>query len=145
VAKLLLGEVRQTVGELRDHGRINLRQALEVLTRGIARPHIHLVLSGDFDRLDPARAHALFRCAQEAMTNAIKHSGARNLWIDLTRGENGWELGVRDDGLGTAVVAAGNGLRGIRERIEQFSGRLEIESQAGRGFRLRGTVPEVVS
>jgi signal transduction histidine kinase len=141
LAKLLLSEVRDVVSELRERQEVNLKEAIEILARGLVRPQIHLSLDEGLDSLDPFRGHALFRCVQEAITNAIKHSDADNLWIEVSFNANRWRLSVRDDGHGAKEMQDSNGLRGIRERIEEMGGKLQIESQPGAGFHLYGTIP----
>jgi signal transduction histidine kinase len=141
LAKLLLSEVREVVSELREQQEVNLKEAIGILARGLVRPRIHLSLDEGLDTLDPSRAHALFRCVQEAITNAIRHSDADNLWIELSYDTDRWRLSVRDDGHGAKEIQDRNGLRGIRERIEEMGGRLQIESQPGAGFHLYGTIP----
>ncbi len=141
VAKLLLAEVREVVGALRDPRQTDLRRALELLGGGVVEPRIHLDLPDDLDRVDPVCAHVLFRCVQEAITNAIKHSGARNLWVELQRTEAGWDMLVRDDGRGAASIVTGDGLKGMAERLREVGGQLKLESQAGEGFTLRASIP----
>lgn len=141
VAKLLLAEVRDVVGTLRDPRQTDLRRALELLIGGVASPRVHLHLPDGLDRVDPICAHVLFRCVQEAITNAIKHSGARTVWVDLHRTEAGWNLLVRDDGRGAAGIVAGNGLKGMAERLEELGGQLKSESRPGEGFTLRVSIP----
>jgi signal transduction histidine kinase len=145
VARLLLTEVREVVGELREKRETNLKGAIEILARGVTRPHIHLALTDGLDALDSFRAHALFRCVQEAITNAIKHSGANDLWIEVGQNSNKWCLHVRDNGHGTNTIEIGNGLRGIRERIEELGGTIEIETRVGEGFNLFSTIPAIES
>ena len=122
VAKLLLTEVREVVGALRDPRQTDLRRALEILVEGVAEPRIHLSLTDDLDKLDPACAHVCFRCVQEAITNSIKRSAARNLWVELQQAGAGWKMLVRDDRRGAATVAAGNGLKGMAKRLEDVGG-----------------------
>jgi signal transduction histidine kinase len=141
VAKLLLTEVREAVGALRNSRQTDLRRALELLAGGVAEPHIHLSLPEDLDKVDPACAHVFFRCVQEAITNSIKHSGARNLWVELQETDTGWDMLVRDDGRGAANVAVGNGLKGMAERVEEAGGNLKLETRAGEGFALRACIP----
>ena len=141
VAKLLLTEVREVVGALRDPRQTDLRRALELLVGGVAEPRIHLCLPDDLDGLDPACSHVFFRCVQEAITNSIKHSGARNMWVELQQMDDKWDMLVRDDGRGAASVAAGNGLKGMAERVEEVGGRLNLETRAGEGFKLRASIP----
>jgi len=141
VAKLLLAEMREVVGGLRDSRQTNLRHALELLCRGVAVPRIHLELPDDLGRVEPACAHIFFRCVQEAITNAIRHSSARNLWVEMKQAGAAWELLVRDDGRGSASILPGNGLKGMAERFEEAGGQLKYESQPGQGFTLLACIP----
>jgi signal transduction histidine kinase len=137
----LLEEVRRVVGRLREEPPLDLAGALAALAGGIEAPRVHLSLPDDLRLDDAERAHALVRCAQEVLTNAMKHANARNVWLELAQGADGVELRARDDGRGAAVVAAGNGLGGMRERLERLGGRLAFESAPGRGFQVTAWLP----
>jgi signal transduction histidine kinase len=91
---------------------------------------------------DPERAHVLLRCTQEIITNAVRHAHATTLELDY-RVEGGvLRLRARDDGRGAQdAVAAGNGLRGIRERLDGYGGRLDIDPAPERGFALDLLLP----
>lgn len=141
VTRLLLSDVREVVSSLREDQSVDLRRALETLAAGTPEPRVHLSFPEHLEIHDPAQAHALFRCAQEAITNTVRHARARNLWIELGKAEDGIVLRARDDGRGAADVRAGNGLQGMRERLEEVGGRLEVESQPGQGFSLRAWTP----
>jgi signal transduction histidine kinase len=141
VTRLLLSDVREVVSTLRDDRSVDLRRALETLVAGTRKPRVLLSFPESLEIRDPSQAHALFRCAQEAITNAVRHAQARNLWIELGKEEDGIVLRARDDGRGAAAVRAGNGLQGMRERLEEIGGRLEIESRPGQGFSLRAWTP----
>lgn len=141
VARMLLAEVREVVGALREPRQTDLRRALELLTGGVSEPVIDLDLPDGLDRVNPVLAHVLFRCVQEATTNAIKHSAARNAWVKVKQTEAGWDLLVRDDGRGAASIVAGNGLKGMAERLAEVGGQLKLESRAGEGFTLRASIP----
>jgi two-component system sensor histidine kinase UhpB len=100
-------------------------------------------------RLDPDLEILVFRVAQEALTNVLKHSQARAAAV-LLRRRGGWlELEITDAGRGfdaagaldPARGAAGSGLRGMRDRLELFGGRLRITSAPGAGTRLHAAVP----
>jgi two-component system NarL family sensor kinase len=100
-------------------------------------------------RLPPDLEILIFRVAQEALTNTLKHSGA-NLAVVTLRRRGGWlELEVVDSGRGfdadqalsPAGGADGCGLRGMRDRLELFGGRLRIASAPEAGTRVRATVP----
>lgn len=146
VTRLLLGEVREVVGTLRGERTVDLRSALAALARATASPCVHLDHPQDLEIADPAQAHALFRCGQEAITNAVRHSRARNLWLALRRRDDGAiELAAHDDGRGAASVVEGDGLRGMRERVEALGGSLRVDSAVGAGTRLRASLPAAVA
>jgi signal transduction histidine kinase len=141
LAKLLLSDVREAVSQLREGDAIDLREALDALIEGVPSLDIHLMLPPDFRVDDPARAQVLLRCAQEIITNAVRHAGARTLWLSLVRENGGVAIRARDDGQGAEGFNAGNGLRGMRERLAQFGGKLEIETARDRGFALDAWLP----
>jgi signal transduction histidine kinase len=89
-----------------------------------------------------AQAQALLRCAQEGLTNALRHSGAAHIAIRLAADGAGIALSVEDDGQAQHAPAPGNGLRGMRERLEALGGRLEIGVEQGGGLRLRAWLPQ---
>jgi signal transduction histidine kinase len=141
LAKLLLTDVREAVSQLRESGAIDLAAALRPLVAQVPSIDIHLDIADPLTVDDPERAHVLLRCTQEIITNAIRHAGARNLWIRVFRDGADVVLDARDDGLGAEQVDHGNGLRGMRERLSQYGGRLDVDSQGGAGFRLRASLP----
>jgi signal transduction histidine kinase len=78
---------------------------------------------------------------QEIVTNAVRHSGARNLWVRVTREDGALVIDARDDGAGCDRVSFGNGLRGMRERVEALRGSLEAITARGKGFEVRVMLP----
>jgi signal transduction histidine kinase len=140
VTRLLLGDVRAVVSELREDGCFDLARALRTLTHEMPVPRVHLDLPEELCIDDPVRAHILLRGAQEILTNAARHSGAQNLWLGLVRDGDGIALKARDDGRGSPSVKPGNGLTGIRERVEAAGGALKIDGASG-GFRLEVWLP----
>jgi len=84
---------------------------------------------------------SLFRVLQEALQNAIKHSGSRQFDVSLTSRTNEIELTVRDSGIGfkpeEAIKGRGLGLTSMRERLKLVGGQLSIESQHGTTIRAR--------
>jgi len=141
VAKLLLADIRGTVSSLRQHRPLDVRRALLTMVAGTNEPRIHLRLPDEVEFTDPSQAHAVFRCVQEAITNAVRHAQARNIWIDVERDAGRLELRLRDDGCGVTEVRPGNGLTGMRERFEDAGGGLELASEPGQGFGLRAWLP----
>lgn len=141
LAKLLLADVREVVSDMRQDDLVNLAQALHTLVEGVPKPRIHLDLPAEAIMTEPKRAQILLRCTQEMITNSVRHAQARNLWIRLSCNRDGLAMSARDDGVGTAKVDFGNGLRGMTERLKQLGGKLEIESAPGAGFALHAWLP----
>jgi signal transduction histidine kinase len=145
VTKLLLQDVREVVNTLRGDDSFDLGRAIRTLTKDIPMPRIHLAVPEDLGIYDPVRAETILRCVQEIITNAVRHSSAQNLWIESVKTVEGVEVRARDDGSGVKQLRAGNGLTGMRERVEQVGGLLEIESTPGTGFRLKLRIPTAAS
>ena len=141
LAKLLLVDVREVVSEMRDDDKVELADALRTLVEGVPQPQIHLDLPTELSMTDPLHAQVMLRCAQEMITNSLRHARAKNLWISLVHDENGVAMIARDDGRGTDAVEVGNGLKGMAERLRQLGGELKIESSPGAGFSLHAWVP----
>ena len=145
VTKLLLQDVREVVNSLRGDDSFDLGRAIRTLIKDIPNPRIHLDVPEDLGIYDPLRAETILRCVQEIITNAVRHSGAKNLWIATVKTADGVEVRARDDGRGVRQLKPGNGLTGMRERLEQVGGHLEIESTPGTGFRLTARIPTAQS
>jgi signal transduction histidine kinase len=141
LAKLLLADVREVVNNMRVDDKVDLASALITLVSGVPEPQIHLDLPSDLAMTDPRRAQVLLRCAQEMITNSARHARAENLWISLVQDIDGVALTARDDGRGVDHVEAGNGLKGMAERLRQLGGELKIETRPGAGFTLHAWLP----
>ncbi len=141
LARLLLTDVREAVSQLREGGAIDLAAALRPLAENVPKLEIHMDLQAPLTVDDPERAHVLLRCAQEAITNAVRHSGARNLWLEARIEGGRADLRIRDDGRGTELLVPGNGLQGMRERLRQYGGWLDVQSRRGDGFQLTMSLP----
>ena len=113
-----------------------------------AHPQVQLALRfepGELPPLDPADALALYRAAQEGITNALRHGQARHLTLELQHGPQGLVLTLEDDGLGLAPDwqqrPGHHGLRWLAERVQGQAGRLCVENVMPRGVRLRVELP----
>ena len=145
LAKLLLTDVREAVSQLRDaSGGIDLATALRPLADHVPALDIDLQIESPLAVDDPERAHVVLRCTQEIITNAVRHAGARQLRIRIWREDGAIRLDARDDGQGTDGLVPGNGLRGMRERVQQCGGTLDIQTRRGAGFQLRLSVPAAI-
>jgi signal transduction histidine kinase len=72
----------------------------------------------------------------------VKHARARNLWLRFEEGAGGMLLlKARDDGRGADELKAGNGLNGMRERLSELGGRLDIQTARDHGFALEASLP----
>lgn len=141
LAGALLAKVRDVVSTLREAELCDLRASLEALARSVPRPAVHLDVDPAI-RVGSTQAHVLLRCAQEALTNAVRHAEASNLWLHLTSDGNGVRLVARDDGKPrNAPASAGSGLVGMRERLETVGGRLAVRTGRESGFTLEAWLP----
>jgi signal transduction histidine kinase len=141
LAKVLLKDVREVVSAFSVDKSLNLRGAVETLVEGLPYPRVHLSLPANLKIEDPVRAHTLLRCIQEIITNTLRHSGASNLWIEVCEVEGGIEVRGRDDGRGAQSVQTGNGISGMRQRLEVIGGRLRIEPGPDSGFSVNAWLP----
>lgn len=127
LAKLLLADVRQVVADSRQLPEINLCDSLKQLA-GSARGAVELELPPNC-RIDNAgAAEALFRAAQEIITNHNRHSHSRDLAIALRDEPGRWLLETRAPCRPGLQIAPGHGLTGMRERIERLGGSVRIET-----------------
>ena len=141
ISRLLLSDVREVVSDMRRDGQVDLREALEMLAGGVPELKVHLEIPEPLSLTDPRRAQIVLRCAQELITNTVRHASASNLWISLESGSDGLSLRARDDGRGTQQLMPGNGLNGMRERLKELGGRLDISTAPGAGFQVRAWMP----
>lgn len=141
LAKLLLTDVREAVSEMRDQGAIDLSGALRAIAEGVPALDIDLQMPEPLLVENPEIAHVLLRCAQEIITNAVRHAGASLLRLEVSRTASGMRLQARDDGQGAESADLGNGLRGMRERLSAHGGTLDIVTGRGQGFALDIQLP----
>jgi two-component system sensor histidine kinase DesK len=88
-------------------------------------------------QINPAHEDALAWALREAVTNVVKHSGARTCWIALSGSAGSASLQVEDDGRGPANDSIGAGLTGLADRVHAVGGELDVGPRAGRGFKVR--------
>ncbi len=141
IAKHLLADVRDVVSRLRNDEPVDLTSSLESLRDVIVTPALHLDFPRELAVADANIAQVALRTVQEIVTNAVRHSGARNLWLSLGTVDHTLSIDARDDGTGADNVRFGNGLLGLRERVQQAQGTFEVTSMRGRGFSVHVTLP----
>jgi two-component system NarL family sensor kinase len=152
LARSALDEARRSVLDLREaplEGR-SLEAALESIaadarTSNPRGPVVDVVVDVSSDDALPAAVEqGLFRIAQQAVANAIRHARAAHVVIRLTRSADDVGLRVEDDGDGfdpPAVAGDRFGLVGMRERARLLGGRLVVESAPGAGTAIDVRVP----
>jgi signal transduction histidine kinase len=139
-----LDDVRRSVGALRtDTARPPLPEALRELAAH-GEPTPTLAVEGEPRPLPPGVEHALYRAAQEGLTNIRKHARATSALVRLDfRLPERIVLELADNGVGadTGARPTGFGLRGLRERIELLGGTVDTGNRLEGGFALRVEVP----
>jgi signal transduction histidine kinase len=131
---------------------IGIAAALEALVERVAATSaLHVELHARLDhlrrdrRLAPHVESTLYRLVQEALTNAVKHSGATTVTVDVREGPDRILVEVRDDGRGFNAASAGRGfgLVGMRERVALARGSIEIASEPGGGTAIKAELPAI--
>lgn len=144
LAKLLLSDVREAVSQIREDDAIDMAATLLPLADNVPGLQIEMMLPMPFLLDDPERAHVLLRCTQEIVTNVVRHAQATTLDLDYRWHSDGVQVVARDNGRGAVEApVAGNGLRGMRERLAAYGGQVEIETRPGQGFCLTLYLPVV--
>lgn len=144
--------LRTLIGALRPPAlaELGLPAALEMLASRAAPLTFAVHIHGEPRRLPEPQELALFRIAQEGVSNAVRHSGGTQLGITLTYQPNGVQLSLTDDGQGFDVQPTLKsarqqwhfGLLGAQERANNLNGTLTVESTRSQGTTLRVWLPE---
>lgn len=154
MARLALNEIRELSRLLRPPvlDDLGLPAALSWLARTLEQRtglRVELALTGLAERLDPDVETLVFRLIQESLTNVLRHSEADRAQVTVARVGSHLELQISDPGRGFDPEATlvggepntGSGLRGMRDRLELFGGRLDITSVPGQGTVVSAAVP----
>lgn len=151
----LHGVVGQLIRQLRPAGldELGLVAALEGCIdrwqQTLADTAIELQVEGDFDELGELAKLTLYRSLQEGLTNCARHAAASRIQVQLSRhpdpstGVDRLRLQISDDGKGCspARLAAGYGLRGMRERLALMGGTLQVHAAPAGGLHLTADLP----
>ncbi len=143
-AQRALAISRSTISELCDPAEVSAGQALEAVAQEL-REHFDVAIAVDVNRdleIDPASREHVARIAREAIANAVRHGGARNVAVSLTPLERAMVLRVVDDGCGVGDAANGTaslegfGLGSMRERAAALGGYLTVHQPRHGGTEL---------
>lgn len=144
-----LAEMRSLIFELRP-GSLEDQGLVQALRRHATAVEGRIGIPITFEARAVERApieieEALYRIAQEALHNVVKHARARRIRLSLSRVRDGLQLEVADDGVGFDPAVTGDGrlgLAGMRARAERVGGRLTIRSRRGGGTTVKVVVPD---
>jgi ligand-binding sensor domain-containing protein/signal transduction histidine kinase len=149
--RLTLDEARQALSDLRhDSFENGLPGALSELTRTVSNEKgvpVTLQVAGSTARLPDSTNRTLLLVTREAIRNAVTHGSPNEVDVRLCFGPSGIRLDIRDDGCGFEPAAAGLaaaghfGILGMRERMEQIWGSLEVISSPGSGTTVTAHLP----
>lgn len=143
LAKLLLGDIRTAVSEIRQDGNIDLEQSITKLTSGIPDIEFKLDFSSAHQIKSVGLAEAILRCTQESITNVLRHSQATQCLITLSTHGDSCLLKIEDNGINASrkgAFTAGNGITGMTERIRALDGKLNC-TQTAAGFSVSVELP----
>ncbi len=141
LAKQLLQDIRHTVSQLREPQKPHLASQCRALAQNFPALKLDCRISADLV-LDPLSTSLLFRVCQEALTNSIRHGAATTASIEVWRHQQQLHLRYLDNGhCASWPLQEGNGLRGMRERIEEAGGQLLL-SQQQQALQIDVTLPE---
>ncbi|AOT58019.1 Sensor histidine kinase DesK [Streptomyces rubrolavendulae] len=144
-----LTELRAIVGVLRATQdtefapQPGVAEVEQLATDGQTRPRVEVTLSGEFDDLSPAVEAAIYRLAQESITNARRHARhATQVTVAVTGDADQVRLTIDDDGSAAGGRAPGGyGLVGMRERASLLGGTFHAGPAAERGWRVEAVLP----
>jgi signal transduction histidine kinase/streptogramin lyase len=145
-----LADARRSIWDLRAAGtQATLPMRLTHLVEQSSTEHLKtdIDIGGIYRVLAPALENEAFRIAQEALANAVRHSGATQVTLEVRYHPDELKLTVSDNGIGfqaadPSLPAKGHfGLQGMRERADQIAGTLNVESSPGRGTIVTLSVP----
>ncbi len=151
LASQSIAEARQISHDLHPHqlDHLGLTRALEAMIDGAAESS-GMVFQRKLDNVDGLfpkdAAMNLYRVVQESLNNILKHSRARKARIHLERDVHEVQLHIEDDGCGFKIAGPVNGgkglgLKNIAERVRILGGKLKVESQPGKGTRIKVSIP----
>ena len=128
-ARTALGEVREAIGGYRAKG---LPAEIDAARQTLAAANVTLLTHGKAGTADLSAAEetVLALALREAVTNIVRHAGASTCHLYLENDNGRHRLRIEDDGR-PATLREGNGLRGMRERVESLGGQLSLHSDAG--------------
>jgi two-component system, NarL family, sensor histidine kinase DesK len=131
VSREAIAEIR---GTLRGYSTYKLTEELQRAKAALGSAGVELKTQTAEVTLTPAQESVLALITREAVTNVVRHAHARRCWLKLATNNGDCVLEIQDDGHG-GFQSEGNGVRGMRERIEALGGKLERDTFSGTKLR----------
>jgi signal transduction histidine kinase len=144
----IIEEVRKVSYDLSPAGfkEFGLDQAMKLLCSELSRHggiEIEYAAFGKFEKVTLKQRNYLFRIAQEGLNNAIRHSNAGKIHVQLTETSGNLILMLEDNGSGFVPgTRPGNGLYNMKERARLLGGTFDLETTPGEGTTIRVKIPE---
>ena len=137
----LLTDIRNVVQALRDSRGLDLETALRALAAPLPKLRMDLRIAADVQVADPVLAETLLRLVQESLTNAARHAGASRVSVEISREGKEVMLRIEDDGVVKGAIREGNGMAGMRERVEASHGDFRVSAAPHGGLRIEAGFP----
>ena len=137
----LLDDVRGVVHAMRDADGLDIATSLQALASPLPATRLELNIAPEVHITDPVLAETLLRVVQEALTNTARHGAASRLKVDVATQGDDLRLTIEDDGRLRGELREGNGLTGMRERVEERGGTLLFSRGAQGALRIEAVLP----
>ena len=126
LAKLLMSDVREAVSSLRENSELDFETLVNFLIENLPNIKVHAEIDTTIPLDNLELAKTLLSCIQEASTNCLKHSNAKEFWIALNQQNGILTLHLYDNGHAKQNLIEGNGIKGMRERVMAFNGEFKL-------------------
>ncbi len=145
-ASVALNEVRELVSNMKA---VRLPEELARVQQVLRAAEIELTVEGEtrYQQITPIVENVLSMCLKEAVTNVVKHSFASKCTITFHTVSENFSITVADNGIGLLEgtdALPGNGLNGMRERLDFVNGKLQIQKESGGGTAMTFIIPSIL-
>lgn len=122
---------------------LRLRQELIRLGDNVKNSglEVEITVKGIYKMIPVHVYNAIYRVCQEAITNALKHAEAENIYLIIKYKDDKLSLNIFDDGNGSLTITKGNGLSGMEQRIQELNGKITFKSIEDEGFYIKVSIP----
>lgn len=141
ISSLLLSDVREAVSEIRSREDIDIEASLHLLIDEVPKLNISLDVCQNLKISDARIADIILTSIRESITNSLKHSNASDMNITISTLKDIIKIEIIDNGSGSKKTVFGNGLNGMKERVETLDGSLSVTND--NGFSIIISLPNV--